>query len=275
MKYNLIISTVVIGFKQCLAYRGNFLLSMLAGILALAVNVIFWPALFGTTLSRQASMSSSTIAGYTLKDMLTYALIVYVLNWCITSVSVGNDIKEDIVTGKLSTQMLRPYNYLTTSLIMAVSKQLIFISMSVFLFILLLFRFKSFLVMPKNNDFKYFLIAILISLSISFLISCLVGMASFWLLETNALSVFLRAITIILSGALFPLDFINGFGGIIVRYSPFSYLIFFPTQIYLQSYTFINFFRDMIIGIFWIVLLGSIVKYLWIKGIKGYSSFGG
>ena len=100
-------------------------------------------------------------------------------------------------------------------------------------------------------------------------------MFSFWLLEIGAINNFFGMGIAILSGAIFPIDFINNNFGALLKYLPFSYLAFVPTQIYLGKFNTDDLILNIIICLFWILFLTFSATKLWKNGIRKYSAFGG
>lgn len=271
-----IVSTSIIGFQNSIVYRGNFLITLIAGLISLFSNIIFWPAVYGVNIFNQSKLVSENISGYTLKEMISYTLLVYILQWGVTMTATGYNIKWDIMTGKLNYHLLKPYNYLGIRVVLSFSKQLPTFVISILTFSMLMKGMENWIIWPTDNKSLVLIsLAVILSYIISFQISCLMGMISFWILETSSLNVFLKGITLILSGAIFPLDFIGGGGGRLLTYLPFNFLIFFPTQLYLKKLTSIDTVNGFICGIGWIVILGILIYFLWDKGTRRYSCFGG
>lgn len=270
------IRTMIIGLQNTIVYRGNFLISLIAGLISLFANIIFWPAVYGVDIFNQTKLVSENISGYTLREMMSYALLVYILQWGIAISNTGYSIKMDIMTGKINYYLLKPYRYLKTKAIFGLSQQLLTFIISLGTFLLMISYMNVWIMIPQEYESWILItIAVILSYIISFQISCLVGMISFWILETSSLNVFIKGITLILSGAVFPLDFIGGAEGRFLTYLPFNFLIFFPTQLYLQKLSTSDIASSFIIAVGWIVVFNIVIKFLWSRGTKRYSSFGG
>ncbi len=268
-------STVTLGIQSVMVYRGNFLISLFTGVISLFSNMIFWPAVYGVDIFNQSKIVSGNIAGYSLIEMISYALLVYVLQWGITATSTGYSIKMDILTGKINYYLLKPYDYLGIRVIFSITQQLLSFVVSIAIFTILMRNMQLWVIIPSVSSFLMVVVAIILSYIISFQLSCLIGMISFWILETSSLNVLIKGITLILSGAIFPLDFIEGTFGKLLIFLPFNYLIFFPTQLYLNKLSDAEVMQGYLSAVLWIITLGFLIKLLWNKGIRRYSSFGG
>ena len=271
-----VISTGIMSFQSSIAYRGNFLMALFAGMVTFITQVLFWPALYGVKLTDRAGQFSGSIAGYRLNDMISYSLMVYILQWGISAASTGYSIKEDVLSGRLNNYILKPFNYLSIKAIFSLTGQIITSILSVLVFLLIVWKMGGLLSpRPEGLSQLFAIPAVFISFIISFLISSLAGLVSFWILETSSLNAFIKGALLILSGAVFPLNFIDGFFGKLLQLLPFSYMIFFPAQIFLGRMSAAAMIQNYAISLFWILLLSLMVRFFWRRGLNRYSAFGG
>ena len=271
------LKTAELGLQHSIVYKNNFLLGFLSGAFSLIVQLVFWPVFFrsGTDMS-YATIEKTSIAGYYLNEMMTYSILVFFIKRGTSMMNIGDAIKNDIKTGSLNIHLIRPVQYLWNKWVSSISGQLINFILSLLVFIGIIFIFKSSIVIP-NDLFQCFMTILFIFFAyvLSFLIHCIIGLTSFWLLEIGALSSFINMGISILSGSIFPIDMIEGTWGWIIKYLPFSYLAYFPTQIYLGKISADSLFESTGICCIWIVLLSLIANALWENGLRRYSAFGG
>ena len=271
------IKTASIGLQNSIIYKNNFLLGFISGVFGLFVQLVFWPAFFnaGTDFS-YATIDKTVIAGYYLNEIMTYSLLVYFIQRGTAMMNIGGPIKEDIMNGGLNIHLIRPNNYLWSKWISSISGQLINFGLSLLVFVVVLFIFRfSFVIPATYQQILYVILFIVFAYALSFLINGILGMLSFWFLETSAIDQILGMATAILSGTLFPIDFIQGDLGAFLKFLPFSYLAYFPTQIYLGKVDITQIWSNVEICLFWILLLTLVMNKLWKEGIRRYSAFGG
>lgn len=271
------LKTASVGLQNSIIYKNNFLLGFLSGVFGLFVQFIFWPAFYnaGTEFS-YAAIDETVIAGYYLNEMLTYSLLIYFIQRGTSMMNLSGTIKGDIMSGGLNIQLIRPVKYLWNKWIFSISGQIINLGLSLIVFLLVLLFFRFTFVLPSAiSDIGYTILFIIFAYILSFLINGILGMLSFWLLETSAINQILGMVIGILSGSLFPIDFIQGRLGDILKYLPFSYLAYFPTQIYLGKVDTAQIITNIEICLFWILFLSILMKKLWKDGIRKYSAFGG
>jgi ABC-2 type transport system permease protein len=271
------LKTAEIGFQRSIIYKYNFLLGFLSGAAGLFVQLVFWQAYFrsGTEFGN-AAVESTAIAGYYLNEMMTYQIFIYVIQRGTSMMNISGDIKDDITSGGLNIHLIRPVKYLWMKWVSSISGQLINFVLSLFVFLGISVFLKSSFVFPGNIvQMLMAVLFVLFAYILSFLINCILGMVSFWLLEISALNLLVSVGVDILSGAIFPIDFINNNLGILLKYLPFSYLAFVPIQIYLGKIGIDELAQNILFCLFWIAFLTIVANKLWKSGIRRYSAFGG
>jgi ABC-2 type transport system permease protein len=271
------LKTAGIGLQHSIIYKNNFLLGFLTGVFGLVVQLVFWPVFFSSgTEFGYSTIENTAIAGYYLNDMMTYSILIYFIQRGTSMMNISGDIKGDIMSGGLNIHLIRPIKYLWMKWVTSISGQLIHFVLSLLVFFGISVFLKLFFVYPEDSaQMLMVVLFVFFAYILSFLINCILGMLSFWLLEIGALNAFISMGIAILSGAIFPIDFINNKIGVLLKYLPFSYLAFFPTQIYLGKIDVDNLIKNIFICLFWIVALTIIANKLWKNGIRRYSAFGG
>lgn len=271
------LKTADIGMQQSIIYKNNFLLGFLTGAFGLVVQLVFWPVFFNSGAELEySSIENTVIAGYYVNEMMTYSILIYFIQRGTSMMNIGGAIKGDIMSGGLNIYLIRSVKYLWIKWVSSISGQIINFVLSLGVYFGIALFFKSFLIFPGGQK-QVFMVVLFIFFAymLSFLINCILGMLSFWLLEIGALNSFISMGISILSGSIFPIDFISGNIGFILKYLPFSYLAFVPTQIYLGKLDADQLVPNVFICLFWIITLSIIAAQLWKKGLRKYSAFGG
>lgn len=271
------LKTAGIGLQHSIIYKNNFLLGFLSGAFGLVVQLVFWPVFFSSgTEFGYSTIENTVIAGYYLNEMMTYSIFIYFIQRGTSMMNISGDIKGDIMSGGLNIHLIRPVKYLWMKWVSSISGQLINFGLSLLIFLGISVFLKSFFIFHGDSvQMCMVILFVFFAYILSFLINCILGMLSFWLLEIGALNTFISMGIAILSGAIFPIDFINNKIGVLIKYLPFSYLAFFPTQVYLGKIDANDLIQNIYICLFWIVTLIIIANKLWRNGIRRYSAFGG
>src|SRR6185295_16447462 len=113
---------VNIGIQNTLTYRVNFLFRSLFGLIPLFATISLWRAIFAG--------KESTVAGYTLASMISYYLVVTIVD-ALTAVNEDDwQIATDIKDGNISQFLLKPVDYLTYRLCLFGAGRLVYSAMA-------------------------------------------------------------------------------------------------------------------------------------------------
>jgi ABC-2 type transport system permease protein len=92
-------------WQRSLTYKINFMLSSVLNVLRVVAEIIFWAVFFQNS-------GKGNISGYTLPMMITYYMLMYMVNTLVDMGEVGNSMADDIKSGTLTQYMVKPMNYL-------------------------------------------------------------------------------------------------------------------------------------------------------------------
>ena len=110
---------------------------------------------------------------------------------------------------------------------------------------------------------------------LQFFTSYAMAMLAFWLLEISTFIFILYAFEYLASGHLFPLDVLPPVLKQILFATPFPYQLYFPIQIYMGKVA----GADLGLGLFtqflWVVAAYAFARFMWRRGVRKYSAFGG
>src|SRR3989475_1300726 len=95
-----------IGIQNNLTYRFNFLARALFGLIPLTAVILLWRKIYAD------KVDATVISGYTLAQMISYYLIVTIVD-ALTAVNEDDwQIASDIKDGNISQFLLKPLDYL-------------------------------------------------------------------------------------------------------------------------------------------------------------------
>jgi ABC-2 type transport system permease protein len=248
-------------------YRLNFILWRLRNVIRLLMTYFLWRGIYS---------SSVTIFGYSQNQMLSYVFLVLIFNAIVLSAPSADSIGGEIGSGDLSNYLLKPIGYLKywfTRDLASKSLNLLFSILEIFLIWLVLRP-----VLSLTWSFQGFigcLIALLLALPIYFFISASARFNAFWTPEnTWGLSFLIIIFLEVLGGSIFPLDVLPSAGFILIQFTPFPYLVYFPIAIILGRITGLYLVRILVQSFIWALLLGLLTRYIWRRGLRSYSSSG-
>jgi ABC-2 type transport system permease protein len=262
-----------IGIQNNLTYRFNYLTRTLFSFIPLFAMLSLWRTIYG---SKGATATSS---GYTEAEMIFYYMLVAVID-VFTAVNEDDwQIAADIREGNISQFLLKPIDYLWYRLCLFFSGRVAFIMMAFIPLAIFIFCFRNYFVLPANGTATLlFPISLVLTALLQFFISYAMAMLAFWLLEISTLIFILFAFEYIASGHLFPLSLLQAkFPALehALMFTPFPYQMYFPITIYMGKISGAQVVNGLLMQLLWVLLTYAFARFMWRRGIKRYSAFGG
>jgi ABC-2 type transport system permease protein len=257
-----------VGIQNMLVYRFNFLTRAVFGFVPLLAIIFLW-----RTIYRE---SKADVSGYSLSGMISYYLLVTIVD-ALTAVNEDDwQIAADIKDGNISQFLLKPIDYLTYRVCLFISGRLVYVIVAflpVALFILFL---REYFVAPASAGlFGWFCLSAILTALLQFFMSYTMALLAFWVLEVSTFIFILFAFEYIASGHLFPLNILPPALAAVLNYTPFPYQLFFPISIYLGQTTGSALARGLVLQTFWVVAFYFVARIVWSRGIRKYSAVGG
>ena len=267
-----------IGIQNTLVYRVNFLFRSLFGLVPLMATISLWRTIYsGSSGGAPGSAESAgVVAGYSLAQMVSYYLIVTIVD-ALTAVNEDDwQIAADIKDGNISQFLLKPIDYLSYRLCLFLSGRLTYLAVAAIplaLFILYLRRY--FVLPPDWTTLSFFLISTFLTAMLQFFISYALAMLAFWVLEVSTFIFIVFAFEYIASGHLFPLDILPHGLQQALFLTPFPYQLYFPVSVYMGKTTGADLVRGLTVQGLWVAGSYLVARLAWARGIKKYSAVGG
>jgi len=261
---------VNIGIQNTLVYRFNFAVRAVFGLIPLAATIFLWRAVF------EGREAGATVAAYTLSEMISYYLIVTIVD-ALTAVTDDDwQMAADIRDGGISQFLLKPIDYLYYRFCLFFSGRMIYSSVGLVPVGLFILYYRNYFVLPPDvATLGWFLVSVVLTAMLQFLISFSMAMLAFWVLEVSTFIFILFAIEYVASGHLFPLDVLPPAVTQMLKLTPFPYQMFFPVSIYLGRTTGADLWQGLLVQVFWVVVLYGVARWVWRRGIRKYAAFGG
>jgi ABC-2 type transport system permease protein len=259
-----------VGLQNTLVYRVNFFFRAAFGLVPLMATIFIWQAVYA------GKTSGDEVAGYTLAQMISYYLIVTVVN---TFTAVTEDdwqIAADIKDGNISQFLLKPIDYLSYRLVLFASGRLIYTLVAIIPVSIFIFFQRDFFVGPASGThLGVFMISLVLTALLQFLISYTLALLAFWVLEVSTFIFIAFAVEYAASGQLYPLDILPPLVTKIMFFTPFPYLMFFPVNVYLGKMNGPELWAGLAMQAFWVAMAYMLARFVWSRGIKHYSAVGG
>jgi ABC-2 type transport system permease protein len=261
---------VKIGFSNTLVYRFNFFFRAAFSLIPLLATIYLWRTIYS------GQGGARDVAGYSLAGMISYYLLVTIVD---TLTAVNEDdwqIAADIKDGNISQFLLKPIDYLSYRLCLFFSGRLIFTVVSVLPVGIFIFCWRRYFVGPADGTaLACFLLSTIMTGFLQFFMSYTMALLAFWLLEVSTIIFMLFAFEYIAGGHLFPLNILPPALAGALNCTPFPYLLYFPVGIYLGQVKGPALWQGLVIQAGWVLAFYILARVVWRHGIGKYSAVGG
>ncbi len=259
-----------IGIQNNLQYRVNYLTRTLFSFIPLFAMLSLWRTIY------ENNSGTAERNGYTQSQMIFYYMLVAVVD-VFTAVNEDDwQIAADIREGNISQFLLKPVDYLWYRMCLFCSGRIAFISMAIIPLGAFIFCFRSHWVSPTGGvALVLFPLSLVLTALLQFFISYAMAMLAFWLLEISTFIFILFAFEYLASGHMFPLDVLPPVLNHLLYFTPFPYQLYFPISIYMGRTAGMDLWRGLGVQLMWVLLAYGFARFMWARGVKKYSAFGG
>jgi ABC-2 type transport system permease protein len=266
-----------ISLEERLVYRGDFMLGTLMRFLPFVTQIFLWTAVFN-------AVSAGSIAGYTRDDIIAYYLLTNVSRAFSSMPALASGISRSILDGSIKKYLIQPVDMVGFLFVTRVAHKLVYYTVAAIPFALVFFLCRGFFETgwPAPAILAAFVASLIMGFVLGFYLESCIGMLGFWFLEVTSLLFVYMLLNFFLSGHMFPIDMLDGVklpGGIslgdVVRILPLQYLAYFPSAVFLGKITGAALVRGLLIELAWVVFFIFLSRWLFNRGVRRYSAFGG
>ncbi|MDO5717051.1 MAG: ABC-2 family transporter protein [Tissierellia bacterium] len=247
------------------AYRSNVYLNFFFGCVPLFLYILLWRAIYGNGMDQ--------IGGYTLRQMITYYVMVFLLSNVFNARENTVKLAEMIRDGSIHNHMLKPIGFFTLNVQMYGAEKMLYL-----LNISLPFIGFCWLIHPyiywEINQLGYFLLSVIMAFGLKYLMGCILGLLTTWIEEISGLLDLWGNIEGFLSGKLFPLSILPKPLFAIVTFLPFQYMLYVPLDIYMGNLRGAKMMEALMIQGLWLVILTGVLMGLKKKAFQKYTGYG-
>lgn len=213
-----------IAAKSNLAYVGEVGSRLLFLTTVLYIFMALWKATF-------ANAGTSNFAGYTLNEIIWY--LAFAESIVMSSPRVTPLIDEDVRTGSIAVQLVRPLSYPLYRLASNFGEQVVrFVVTAVVAFAI------AFVYVGAPEKFFEGTVLALVVLPLAFVLDflgyLLVGLGAFWFEDTTGLALIYSRLTMLAGGMLIPLELFPDNVQAVLRSLPFAYIVNGPTKLFVH-----------------------------------------
>jgi ABC-2 type transport system permease protein len=258
-----------IGIQNNLTYRVNYLTRTLFSFIPLFAMLALWRKIY-------SSSGGAAHSGWTEAEMIFYYILVAVVD-VMTAVNEDDwQIAADIREGNISQFLLKPVDYLWYRLCLFFSGRVTFMMMAGIPLAIFIFCFRDYFLLPAGGIAALvFPVSLVLTALLQFFISYAMAMLAFWLLEISTLIFILFAFEYIASGHMFPVNLFPQPLFHALLFTPFPYQMYFPVAIYMGKISGADLWSGLLAQFLWVLAAYAFARFMWRRGVKKYSAFGG
>jgi ABC-2 type transport system permease protein len=258
-----------VSLVERLAYRGDFLLGTVLRFFPVVTTILLWEAIY-------AGSGQQSLAGFTRREMIAYLLLIHVSRMFSSMPGLAGGIARDVREGTLKKYLIQPLDMIGYLVSYRAAHKTAYIATSFLpyagLFILCRGYFDGF---PDPLTLLGYAAALLLGFVIGFFFEACIGMAGFWFLEVTSFLWVVNTLNYFVSGQMFPLDLLPPFWAGLLRALPFQYLAYFPAVVFLGKVTGPELARSLLAEGLWALALILVTRWLYARGLRRYSAYGG
>jgi ABC-2 type transport system permease protein len=253
-----------------MAYRVDFLLGTILRFFPVITTILLWKAVFKGTAQHQ-------IAGFSEHRMIAYLLLIHISRMFSSMPGLSGAIARDIRQGTLKKYLLQPLDMIGYLLSYRAAHKVAYITTSAGpyagLFLLCSGYFEG--LWPDALTLLAYAVSLVLAFLIGFFLEASMGMAGFWFLEVTSLLWVVNTVNYFVSGQMFPLDLLGPPWDTLLKWLPFQYLAYFPAVVFLRQVQGRALVADLLLELAWAVLLIVLSRFLFARGLRRYSAYGG
>jgi ABC-2 type transport system permease protein len=268
---------LAISIEERLVYRGDFALGTLMRFLPIVTQIFLWTAVFST-------IDSGTIRGYSRDDIIAYYLLTMVSRAFSSMPGLSTGIARSVRDGSIKKFLVQPVDYVSFLLASRVAHKFVYYAVAIIPFAGVFWLCSGYFPpAPDASTMAAFALSLVLSFLLGFFMEATLGMLGFWFMEVSSLVFGYMLIQYFLSGHMFPIEMLAGIPtGLpgtsladVVSLLPFQFTAYFPAAVWLEKVQGPELARGLLIEAAWVVIMIVACRFVWARGTRRYSAFGG
>ncbi|MCO6457927.1 MAG: ABC-2 family transporter protein [Pirellulaceae bacterium] len=268
-----------IALEERLVYRGDFALGTLMRFLPIVTQLFLWWAIFESIRDTRGVAAGEPVelAGFRYTDMVAYYLLVMVARAFSSMPGLASGIALQIRNGEIKKYLVQPVDLLGFLLLNRVAHKLAYYSVALGPFALVFFLCRDYFQTGwlDAGTIAAFIASLVMSFLLGYFLEAAIGLVGFWFLEVSSLLFVYMLLSFFLSGHMFPLDLLGEPWRTLVEVLPLQYLAYFPAAVFLKKVTGPALVQGLCLQAAWLLFFIFLSRWLFHRGVRRYSGFGG
>lgn len=252
-----------VSLSGALQYRANVFSGLLFYSLFIYVFFCLWTAIY----------AGGSVEGFTFTQLIWYLCITELISYGARGSNICREITQEIKTGSIAYQLLRPYQYITYSFATSMGRTILNLIVFGILAIVLGFAYVGPIPGFALWTLPLSILSMLIGILLDFFSNMAIALTSFRIEDNYGVRLIYQKCVFML-GTFIPVDFLPDWMQGIVKNLPFSYVTWAPAKLTV-AFSWESFFTLVPRQIAWLALAIGLSALLYQSGRKGIQSHGG
>lgn len=255
---------VQLAWSSGLVYRTSLILWRFRQLLSTLMALTLWSVIF---------QNEASAFGYSREQMLSYILVVSILQTIILA-TTNHNLAGEIYSGRISMMLLKPQQiFLTLAAndLADKARNFIFGALEA---VILFAVFKPELIWPGVGLGLLFIAWAVLGAVLNFFLTVLFGTIGFWSPDAWGPKFVFFMIVDFTAGKLFPLDILPLAVQRFLTFTPFPYLSYAQTQLFLGRYGMAQAVQGSLVLMGWVAITWLATKLIWQRGLRQYEAMG-
>jgi len=254
-------------FLKLMAYRMRYVTGILTYGIFVGGQYAVWRAVYTAQNPAGTPLDQMTMDGLTLPAMATYIAVGYIARAAYFT-NTDSEIAARFQNGDVALDLLKPIDFHGQWLAQATGETLfriLFFALPMAVVLVPLFGIQA----PSGPGWWQFPALFVLAFWVNAELNLLTGTMSFFLEDITGLMSLKRNLTMLLSGLMFPLHFLDAFSPLLtktVECLPFASIAYYPTMAYvgrLGTHGAISFVGGVAVAVAWVAVLRLVNLTLW------------
>ncbi|MCL5239149.1 MAG: ABC-2 family transporter protein [Candidatus Marsarchaeota archaeon] len=260
------LAVLVIGFKQQLAYKKDYFLTLGFRIFASFIMVAVWTAVY-------LNSDVTSIGGFTLPQMYLYFFLINAIAISSFNEPISENIQDDIQSGTVTTALVKPVAYTAQIFLNSLGNN-IFAGLAVTLPFLALIVLIGHLAL-SIQAIAFFLIEMALSFTVSTFIFFMIGTLAVYLTNIWGIIAVTESLYMLLGGGVVPLSLLPSWANNILALLPMQLSLYLPAATLLGMASTGEILQSILVGLVWAVPLFALSVLVWNRVRGKITSVGG
>jgi ABC-2 type transport system permease protein len=264
-----------VSLQERFTYRADFLLGTFLRFLPMLTTILLWQAIYAGAAK---SSGKAQLSGFTYEEMIAYLLLVNITRMFSSMPNLAGGIARDIREGTLKKYLLQPIDMIWYLVAYRLAHKILYIVSAFVPYAVLFYLCRRYFVGLVPSDpwtWLAYAASLVMAFLVGFFFEASVGMVGFWFLEVTSLLYIVMTLNFFISGHMLPLDLLPPFWAGLLKSLPFQYMAYFPAVVFLGKIRGQELVFGLVLQAAWAGAFMMLSRWLYRRGLRRYSAFGG